>query len=60
MEQRWILPVPEFYARYNHYYLGPFAKTEEDPAQTRTLDECADRGKATGVSGRMTKTKTDT
>jgi SAM-dependent methyltransferase len=35
MEQRWILPIPEFYARYNHYFLGPFARTEQEEKQNR-------------------------
>jgi hypothetical protein len=35
MEHRWILPVPDYYARLNHYILGPFAENEQEEKQNR-------------------------
>jgi len=35
MDHRWILTVPEYYARLNSYLLGPFAMGPEEQSQDR-------------------------
>jgi glycine/sarcosine N-methyltransferase len=35
MDHHWILPVPEYYARLNHYILGPFAQNEQEEKQNQ-------------------------